>query len=136
MQEWTDGVKLGVDVLVACVIVGALLVCGQLTKTIMRTMEAERASSAEVLEYRIARMYDNSECYPQDIVSLVLENQGSPAVTVTTRGGATMDWSSDTYQTQLTSAAISAVLNQGSMYECTLTYDANGSLSVYSFREV
>ena len=129
MQEWTDGVKLAVDVLVACIIVVALIVCTQLSRTIMLTMDKERAASADVLEYRVARMYDNEECYPQDIVSLVLEYQGSPAVNVTTRGGSTMSWSSS-------SASISAVLNQASTYLCTLTYDANGSLSSYNFREV
>ena len=136
MQEWTDGVKLAVDVLVACIIVVALIVCTQLSRTIMLTMDKELAASADVLEYRVARMYDNEECYPQDIVSLVLEYQGSPAVNVTTRGGSTMSWSSSSYHTELTSASISAVLNQASTYLCTLTYDANGSLSSYNFREV
>ena len=136
MQEWTDGVKLAVDVLVACIIVVALIVCTQLSRTIMLTMDKERAASADVLEYRVARMYDNEECYPQDIVSLVLEYQGSPAVNVTTRGGSTMSWSSSSYHTELTSASISAVLNQASTYLCTLTYDAHGSLSSYNFREV
>lgn len=37
MQEWTDGVKLAVDVLVACIIVVALIVCTQLSRTIMLT---------------------------------------------------------------------------------------------------
>lgn len=97
----------------------------------MLTMDKERAASADVLEYRVARMYDNEECYPQDIVSLVLEYQGSPAVNVTTRGGSTMSWSSSSYHTELTSASISAVLNQASTYLCTLTYDANGSLPSY-----
>lgn len=124
MQEWTDGVKLAVDVLVACIIGVALIVCTQLSRTIMLTMDKERAASADVLEYRVARMYDNEECYPQDIVSLVLEYQGSPAVNVTTRGGSTMSWSSSSYHTELTSASISAVLNQASTYLCTLTYDA------------
>lgn len=136
MQEWTDGVKLAVDVLVACIIAVALIVCTQLSRTIMLTMDKERAASADVLEYRVARMYDNEECYPQDIVSLVLEYQGSPAVNVTTRGGSTMSWSSSSHHTELTSASISAVLNQASTYFCTLTYDANGSLSSYNFREV
>lgn len=75
MQEWTDGVKLAVDVLVACIIVVALIVCTQLSRTIMLTMDKERAASADVLEYRVARMYDNEECYPQDIVSLVLSTR-------------------------------------------------------------
>ena len=116
MQEWTDGVKLAVDVLVACIIVVALIVCTQLSGTIMLVMDKERAASADVLEYRVARMYDNEECYPQDIVSLVLEYQGTPAVNVTTRGGSTMSWNSSSYHTELTSASISAVLNQASTY--------------------
>lgn len=136
MQEWTDGVKLAVDVLVACVIVVALIVCTQLTRTIMNTMDKERAASAGVLEYRVARMYENEECYPQDIVSLVLEYQGSPAVNVTTRSGSVLSWNSTAYHTAITSADISAVLNQASTYLCTLTYDANGSLASYDFKEV
>ena len=136
MQEWTDGVKLAVDVVVPCIIVVALIVCTQLSGTIMLVMDKERAASADVLEYRVARMYDNEECYPQDIVSLVLEYQGTPAVNVTTRGGSTMSWNSSSYHTELTSASISAVLNQASTYLCTLTYDANGALSSYNFREV
>lgn len=136
MQEWTEGVKLAIDVLIACVIIVALIVCGSLSKTIMRTMDEERAVSEAVLEYRVARMYDNAECYPQDIVSLVLEYQGAPAVNVTKRGGTTISWSRDAYHTELSSAAISAVLNQSSTYRCTLEYDANGSLSAYNFQEV
>ena len=38
MQEWTDGVKLAVDVLVACIIVVALIVCTQLAHWISLTM--------------------------------------------------------------------------------------------------
>ena len=136
MQEWTDGVKLAVDVLVACVIVVALLVCGTLARSIMLAMAKERAASADVLEYRVARMYDNEECYAQDIVSLVLEYQGSPAVNVTTKGGAVMKWDSVAHHTPLTSANISAALNQAATYLCTLSYDANGTLASYNFKEV
>ena len=136
MQEWTDGVKLAVDVLVACVIVVALLVCGTLARSIMLAMDKERAASADVLEYRVARMYDNEECYAQDIVSLVLEYQGSPAVNVTTKGGAVMKWDSVAHHTPLTSANISAALNQAATYLCTLSYDANGTLASYNFKEV
>lgn len=136
MQEWTDGVKLAVDVLVACVIVSALIVCSFLVKSIMRTMDTERAASADVLEYRVARMYDNEECYPQDIVSLILEYQGNPAVYVYPRSGGTVSWTGQAYATALTSSDISGRLNQASMYICTIEYDANGSLSAYNFREV
>lgn len=102
----------------------------------MLAMDKERAASADVLEYRVARMYDNEECYAQDIVSLVLEYQGSPAVNVTTKGGAVMKWDSVAHHTPLTSANISAALNQAATYLCTLSYDANGTLASYNFKEV
>ena len=104
MQEWTDGVKLAVDVLVACVIVVALLVCGTLARSIMLAMDKERAASADV--------------------------------NVTTKGGAVMKWDSVAHHTPLTSANISAALNQAATYLCTLSYDANGTLASYNFKEV
>ena len=136
MHEWTDGVHMAVDILIACVIVVAMIVCGQITKSIRRAVDEEKAVAADVREYRVARMYENEDCYAQDIVSLVLEYQGTPAVNVTTKSGATVSWSSGIYHTQLTAASISAALNQSSVYRCTLSYDANGSLSAYNFREV
>ena len=136
MQEWTDGVRMAVDVIVACVIIVALLVSNQLTHSIMLTMDKDRATTADVLEYRVARMYDNETCYAQDIVSLVLEYQGAPAVNVTTHGGTVLSWSNTAFQTSLTSADISAVLNQAAVYQCSVVYDRNGSLSAYNFVEV
>ena len=136
MQEWTDGVKLAVDVLVACVIVVALLVCSQLSRSVMQVMDKERAASEAVREYRVARMYENEECYPQDIVSLILEYQGAPAVNVTTKAGRSLSWNRDSLQTALTSASISVLLNQSSTYRCTVTYDASGTLTDYNFKEV
>ena len=136
MQEWTDGVKIAVDVIVACVIVVALIVVNQLSHTIMRTMDAERAAANTVHEYRLERMYDNEDCYPQDVVSLILEYQGSPAVNVVPKAGAEMSWNATSMYTTLSSSAISAVLNQTSLYHCTLVFDASGSLASYDFQEV
>lgn len=136
MQEWTDSIKIAIDTMVACVIVVALIVCNSTSKLIMRTMDEERAATADVQEYRVAHMYENADCYAQDIVSLVLEYQGSPAVNVTFKTGRSYIWSSSTYATAMSSSAISAVLKQNCIYRCTLSYDANGSLASYNFREV
>lgn len=40
------------------------------------------------------------------------------------------------HHTPLTSANISAALNQAATYLCTLSYDANGTLASYNFKEV
>lgn len=135
MEEWSDSVKLAVDVLIACIIVSALLVVKLVSSRIMAEVDKEHATAADVAEYRVQRMYDGSDCYAQDIVSLVLEYQGEPAVVVHPKTGTAMEWSSRTYYTALTSAAISASLVQNSVYACTLVYDANGSLVRYDFVE-
>ena len=47
-----------------------------------------------------------------------------------------MKWDSVAHHTPLTSANISAALNQAATYLCTLSYDANGTLASYNFKEV
>lgn len=136
MREWTDAVRMMIDVLLGCVIIAALLSCFYLSSSIMRTVDNTRATTADVQEYRVALMYDNQQCRAPDIVSLVLEYQGNPRVVVTTRAGTTYTWSSGSYATALTTAAISAPLNQSSVYLCTVTYDANGDIYSYGFKEV
>lgn len=136
MQEWSDGIKIAIDTMVACVIVVALIVCGSSSKMIMNAMDKEQAAAADVLEYRVSHMYDGEQCYAQDIISLVLEYQGSPIVNVSMRNGTSYVWSDSAQATAVSASAISGVLKQDCVYYCTLSYDANGSLSAYNFREV
>lgn len=136
MTEWTDAVRIAIDVLLACVIIGALVVVSLVSHTLMNTVDSERAASAEMQDYRVQRMYDNAECYAQDIVSLVLQCQGQPAVTVQRKSGGNLTWTTTSHSVQITSAAISEELSQTATYICTLSYDGNGELSSYNFREV
>lgn len=135
MEEWSDSVKLAIDVLVACVIIVAMLVCGNLSKQIMSAMDREQAVSADVRDYRVQRLYDDKECYTSDIINLILEYQGEPAVTVEYRDGTTLEWSRTNKSTALSSTSISEQL-RNVVYVCSLDYDANNSIRGYVFEEV
>ena len=136
MEEWSESVKLAVDVFVACIIVVAMIVVTSLVKDITHTVDKNRSLNADIAEFRIQQTYQDTTCYAQDIVSVVLEYQGTPAVVVTTLSGTNRTWSSESYYTPLTASAISGALNQSSLYDCTLAYDANGVVSAFNFKEV
>lgn len=112
-----------------------MLVVGQISKDIMTTMDKEQASSADVRDYRVQRLYDNRQCYASDIINLVLQYQGETAVTVQHTSGAVLKWDKDGMASDLTSAAISEKLKTA-LYRCTLEYDANGTLIAFNFKEV
>lgn len=136
MEEWSESAKIAIDVLIACIIVSTMLVVSTVVRNVMRAVDKERTLNADIAEFRIQQAYDDTTCYAQDIVSLVLEYQGAPSVVVTTLSGSTCLWSSESYHTPLTAAAISGALNQNSLYDCTLTYDANGTVTAFNFKEV
>ena len=136
MQEWSGSVQVAVDVIIGATLIVAALGCWYAWNTLINFVDQQRAYTLDVRDYRIARMWDDSECYPQDIVSLVLEHQGAPAVNVTTSSGSVLTWDTEAHSTVISAAAISAVLNANAMYDCDVVYDANGSLASFNFREV
>ncbi len=81
MDEWTDSIRIAVDLLVACVIIAALLTCMMLGGRISNYMDLSHAAAAEVKDFRVDNMY-GGDVYPQDIVNLILESQGYPYVCV------------------------------------------------------
>lgn len=135
MGEWSESVKIAMDVIIACVIIVAMLVVGQLAKQIMTTMDNEQSTSASVREYRVQRLYDNRQCYASDIINLVLEYQGEPAVTVQHTGASVLKWDKNGMASDLTSEAISNKLKTA-LYRCSLEYDTNGTLRAFNFTEV
>lgn len=135
MQEWSDGVRLAIDVFVACIIISALLICISLGKSIMRVMEAQDAAAADVQAYRVTAAYEGKDVMPQDVVNLVLTNRGYPYVKVTLRNGNVLLWdtATNTQATNYTSAAVGGIIpNERSVYKCNviltsdITPDAKG----------
>lgn len=135
MDDWKDIFHIALDILVSIVVITSLMFVLNLGHDVSGKMDANRAENEDINNYRVARMYEDSDCYAQDIVSLILEYQGNPKVLVTAQSGNVMEWSTKVFYTQLTSKDIGYVLNQSSTYKCTLKYDANESLEAYQFKE-
>lgn len=140
MEEWTDSVRIAIDILVACVIITSLLAVISLGSTISRTMENNAAAADVVKEYRTANAYEGSTVYPQDIVNLVIVNQGRPAVEVYKTGNTSttpdLVWNTATMSTQLTSLAVGNAIGLETTYTCQLRYDVDGGINAYVFRQV
>lgn len=140
MEEWTDSVRIAIDILVACVIITVLLTVISLGSTISRTMENNAAAADVVKEYRTANAYEGSTVYPQDIVNLVIVNQGRPAVEVYKTGNTSttpdLVWNTATMSTQLTSLAVGNAIGLETTYTCQLRYDVDGGINTYVFRQV
>lgn len=137
MQEWSDGVRIAMDVIIGCVIISAIIVCMSIGKNIMRVMDVQQAAANDVQEYRVVAMYQGTDVYPQDVVNLVITNHGVPYVEVHRKGGTLHKWTSDSTpnNTAYTSAAIGNLVGNSSMYTCELDYDINNQLIGYIFTE-
>lgn len=122
MEEWSDSVKIAMDIIIACALISALLVCVQLGHKMMNVVDMDRAAAKTVQEYRIEAAYANTDVHPQDVTNLIIENQGYPAVEVHMYNGTVLTWDKATYATQLTSAAISSAIGYERDFHCTLEY--------------
>ena len=87
MQEWSDSIKIAVDVIVACVLIMAMLGILMLSHSIMGAVEKQRADTEIVNEYRTSAMYNGAVVKPQDVISVIVEMQGNPPVYVYAVGG-------------------------------------------------
>ncbi len=157
MDEWSDSVRIAVDLLVACVIISALLVCIMLGGRISNFMDNNAAAAADVRAYRTANAYDGTKVYPQDIVNLILTNQGEPGVYVYDAANNERCHydvhvtSGNEYTTALTSEAVAIAISAHSgtgssisingyessflkdTYQCELVFNADGSIKMYKF---
>lgn len=148
MNEWSDSVRMALDVIIACVIIGALMACITIGKNIMRVMEVQDAAAADVQEYRISSQYADKDIYPQDVVNCVLSNRGWPYCVLKNSSGTILKvWSKTdtvTYNevttdlsgyttTDYTSAAVGAAVDPNRMYHCTLQYDSTNQIVGYVF---
>ena len=148
MQEWSDSVRIAIDVLVACVIITALLVCITIGRGIMRTMELQDAAAQDVQAYRVVAAYEGTDVYPQDVANLVLSQRGFPFVRVVYKDGSVDMWNKtlveldDTHiypaaqATDFTAAAVGSRFIGKNVFRCELLYYPTGEVAGYQFMEV
>ena len=135
MDEWTDSVRIAVDVFVACVIISALLLCMTLGHKISNYMELQQAAAADVKDFRTANAYEGTTVYAQDVTNLILVSDGFPAITVHTLDGTDKTWNRTHADSDYTTTSINQVIGVDSWFTCTLNYNANGVLEEYYFTQ-
>lgn len=138
MDEWTDSVRIAVDIFVACVIISALLLCMTLGLKISNYMDLQHAAAAEVKDFRTANAYEGTTVYAQDVTNLILVSDGFPAIKVHKDGmasGTWLEWDRDGAASEYTTTAINATIGVDSQFVCRLSYNANGLLEAYEFTQ-
>lgn len=137
MDEWTDSVRIAVDVFVACIIVSALLLSITLGHRISNYMDLQAAAAADVKEFRTANAYEGTTVYSQDVINLILTGRGLPAVTIKYRNGTSETWSLTSEPgVEYTTAALGSHIGVSKMFTCQLEFDSSGGLKTYVFTEV
>lgn len=137
MDEWTDSVRIAIDLIVACVIISALILCMMLGNRIARYMDNSVAAAADVKEYRVANSYQGTIVYPQDVVNVILTNQGAPAIYVKNSNGTERaHYTPESYSTPLTSEDVASVVSpsMNDKFLCTLDFAVDGGIKSYTFR--
>jgi hypothetical protein len=82
MQEWAESVWIAISVIIAAAIVSVAVILSSMATNIINEVHEDRRASTLVQEYRKTHQWDGTDVHPQDIVSLVFETRGSPAVYV------------------------------------------------------
>ena len=141
MQEWSDSVRIAIDVILACVIITALLTVNYIGNSLGRLMDNQQAAAADVQEYRLRAAYEGTDLYSQDIVNLVLTSQGSNYVTVDYKplssSSPDLHWGvGSTNSTEFSSIAVGNVVRNDKVYRCTLDFSPTGEFRGYQFQEV
>lgn len=145
MQEWSDSIKIAIDVIIACVIIMAMLAVQRVSSNIMKVVDADRAAAVEVQEFRTTAMYKDTIVYPQDIVSVIMENQGTPGVYIHSKASGkpvvakwtatetTCGYSSASIQQSFSNISCGSNSIIRSSFTCDFTYYADGTLEAYHF---
>lgn len=136
MDEWTDSVRIAVDVFVACVIIGALLLCMTLGHKISNYMDLEAAAAADVKDFRTQNAYEGTTVYAQDVVNLILTSDGYPEIYVYKKGTHTpLVWNRTAHASEYTTKAVGNAVGVSSAFSCTLE-TTNGEVTRFVFNEV
>jgi hypothetical protein len=82
MQEWAESAWIAISIIICSAIVSVAVVLNDMGRNIVNEVQEDRRATAAMQEYRKTHQWDNTDVYPQDVVSLVLETRGQPPVFV------------------------------------------------------
>lgn len=138
MTEWTQGIWISISLLVTAVVLSFGGMLATISKQQASAQQEEENSIAIVQEYRKYNQYDNTEIYPQDVISAIADSRGKPQMWVDSDDGASVNynwkWTPNTDPTQFSPSYLSELLPVGGTYVANLIKDANGAIVRIEFR--
>lgn len=136
---------------VATVIQGVMLVSVVvllgLVNILNSTMAYQQAVNIEIQNHTEFNQYDNKHVYKQDIISVILERGGTPAITLVGKDNATVEWSYNSLASPLTATDVTNKVNEvmgvttsnpdaaSVKYDSRITVNDNGSIIGIEFKE-
>lgn len=128
---------------VSLLITGVTLQCASagliLPREVGRAQAVEQAAAAAVAETRRYNGYDNKTVYPQDIISLIVKERGTPEVHVQRPDGGWYTWTRTICGVaggDYSIASVSSLLPVTGLYRGELVRDASGAIVIIKFTKV
>lgn len=144
MDEWSKAIWIFVELMISSLILISMVVLARMSGDVGRIQQSEIDAVESTKEFRTYFKYeDNDEIYPQDIISLIFETRGYPAVWVEKNTGGSDDFtfkwdaSIPTNDRKWDLTYISEeMIEYDSKYESSVVKNANGEISRIEFRRI
>lgn len=129
-DEWSSAIDIGLDLMVAAVLIFLAVIIGSATSSMSSNVEKEERATMLVSEYRKYNCYDDKIVLGADVVACILTDRGGVKVTA---GGKTYG-KSEEYELE----DIQSSFNVQKSYKATLVRDENDADSITEivFKEV
>lgn len=140
MDEWKESVWIMVSVSISAIVLLFAVNLGSIGNQLAAQQQTENNSIAVIQDYREWSQYDNTQLYPQDIISFILQYRGTPTAMVDTGAGSgaqadySLVWSNSSAPCNYTDVDISNLLPVGASYTSTLIKNGNGAVTAVEFR--
>ena len=118
-------IEIGVSMLVTAVVIVLITISMRTASVYNEHLTDVQLLNNEVVEQRENLPFDDTYVYAQDIVALVMKQQGDKSVQVKLLDGNVYDWNSEYHSTEFKVSAISSMLPKDAVYKAELVKAEN-----------
>lgn len=118
-------IEIGVSMLVTAVVIVLITISMRTASVYNEHLTDVQLLNNEVVEQRENLPFDGTYVYAQDIVALVMKQQGDKSVQVKLIDGNVYDWNGEYHSTEYKVSAISSMLPKDAIYKAELVKAEN-----------
>lgn len=138
MTEWREAIWLSFSAMIAALVLSFVALLGAFARQAAALQAEEDNAIAIMKEYRKYAQYENTQLYPQDVISAIARTRGEPEVYVDTDEGPgvsfTWQWTESTNPSEFSPTYLSGIFPLTGKYQSTIVKDLNGSIIRLEFR--